>query len=96
VNDCSQPLSFPADSPRLRHLGDPIRPFFSESLRCNFLETKLGEPEVPRKGLDVRGALCGRRAGMLNVLIQFATAHPVITVLVIGVLSLIVFRAALS
>jgi hypothetical protein len=33
---------------------------------------------------------------MLDVLIHFATAHPLITVLVIGLLSLIVMRSALS
>ena len=33
---------------------------------------------------------------MVYALIQFATAHPLITVVVIGMLSLIVMRAALS
>jgi len=33
---------------------------------------------------------------MFYALIQFATAHPVITVLVIGMLSLIVMRAAIN
>ena len=33
---------------------------------------------------------------MINVLIQFATMHPLVTVAVIGVLSLIVMRAAIN
>jgi hypothetical protein len=33
---------------------------------------------------------------MFYALIQFATAHPLITVLVIGMLSLIVMRAAIN
>jgi len=33
---------------------------------------------------------------MFYALIQFATAHPVITVLVIGMLSLVVMRAAIN
>jgi hypothetical protein len=33
---------------------------------------------------------------MFDALLHFATAHPLITVLVIGMLSLIVMRAALS
>jgi hypothetical protein len=33
---------------------------------------------------------------MFYALIQFATAHPLVTVLVIGMLSLIVMRAAIN
>jgi hypothetical protein len=71
---------------------------FTESRRCNFIEINLGEPEI------IRSLGCARRRfdvlpgeqSMFYALIQFATAHPLVTVLVIGMLSLIVMRAAIN
>jgi hypothetical protein len=66
---------------------------------CNTYETKLSEPLIARTPASPLGVVWPpnlARQGMLDVLIQFATTHPLTTVAVISVLSVIVMRAALS